>query len=347
MQPKKAGLIAVATGLGLATLVGFQPVLADQNGRPPPIKIGNPAPPPKSSAALPGNINQYLDAALKLPLNPKTFSWSAGMAPVLLEKSATHICLLTEVTGNFAGAGEHIVLRVNQTAPGGATWELTGTSGQPQLRASATCAAKSKFTPGMFGNGNAGFIFPPLSVDTGCGPVTHGTGANGDDFAFFVREVVGKFRGGGESLTVVPNGTTSMGMRVGACSGYAGGALLGLRFGGNGPDGKKGFGGAVKYQGPTGRTVQMGSATWQISDANYTPPINFGGGEQFKAAKPDKLIPVNQGLCGIVMVGGKLQGFGERVRVYQSGGYWVPEVSTAAANGDIHGAFRCIARDQR
>lgn len=342
------------------------PNALSQAGRPPPITSGTPTPSPtpapikigKPAASSAGtqslagtDMNKMIDAGLKLPLNPTTFSWSAGMGSVLMEKAATHICLLTEVTGNFAGAGEHIVLRVNQTAPGGWTWELSGTSGQPQLRATATCAKKDRFTPGMFSLSNVGAAFPPLSVETGCGPMVRASGMNGDGNAFFVREMVGKFRGGGESLTVVPNGTTSQGLRIGACSGNAGGALVGITMQKGGATGKDptamaGFGGALKYQGPGGRTVQTANATWVISDSMGESSL-FGGATFRAASTVNPLIPVNQGLCGIVMVGGKFQGYGERVAVKQSGGNWVPDVSTIAEGSSIYAAFRCIARDQR
>lgn len=350
---------SLTISLVAAVAVLAVPNARGQAGRPPPpsptpapapIKLGKPAT-SNANALANADMNKMIDAGLKLPLNPTTFSWSAGMGSVLMESSVTHICLLTEVTGNFAGPGEHIVLRVNQTAQGGARWELSGTSGQPQLRASATCARKDRFTPGIFSNSNVGAAFPPLSVDTGCGPVMHASGMNGDDNAFFIREMVGKFRGGGESLTVAPNGTTSSGLRVGACSGNAGGALLGITMRTGGATGNNqvemgGYGGALKYQGPGGRTVQTANATWVISDSMSSSSI-FGGATFRAASAVNPLIPVNQGLCGIVMVGGKFQGFGERVAVKQSGGNWVPDVSTIAEGSSIYGAFRCIARDQR
>lgn len=125
---------------------------APPGGRPPPIKIspsglstarpgGRALPPIK----LPNPNNAKFDAALAEPFAPQVFQWQAGAPPNVLVPAATHICLLTGISGDFAGSGERIALYVDNGAPGGPRWTLNGTSGQPQLRATATCVAKAKF----------------------------------------------------------------------------------------------------------------------------------------------------------------------------------------------------------
>jgi len=366
-------LLVVATALAGLAVALINPALAN-NGRPPPpstsstasdrpapIKIGQPTPTPTQtpikigppanaggggggggmpSGPLTGvDTNKMLDAALNMPLNPTTYTWAVGLGPVLMEPTATHICLLTEVTGNFAGPGEHILLGIDKKAAGGPRFTLSGTSGQKELKASATCARKDRFTPGMFSNNYVGYVELPLGVDTGCGPVQY-AGMGQDFSALFVREMVGKFRGGGERIDQGVHGNGTIGMRVSACSGNAGGAIGGVTFGNplSKTPASEGFGGTFKFYGPNGRTAQHSIATWtKTQESAY-----------FSAApQPVTLIPVNKGLCGIVMIGGKFQGFGEGVRISAVNGNWSAIVQTIADPGLVTAAFRCIARDQR
>lgn len=139
-------------------------------------------------------------------------------------------------------------------------------------------------------------------------------------------------------MGVDPKGT--IGMRVSACSGWAGGALGGVSFGNplSKTPASDGFGGVFKYYGPNGRTTQASIATWtKTQESAY-----------FSAAPvPVNLAPVDKALCGIVMIGGKFQGFGEGVRISPANGNWTAVVQTIADPGLVTAAFRCIARDQR
>lgn len=288
--------------------------------------------------------------ALKAPLKTTTFTWaSGGMASVTAEPVATHICLLTEVSGNFAGGGERITLDIDKSAPGGARWVIRGVSGQPALRASITCARKDQFTPGMWSPNNVRTGMLPLFLDTACGPTLHNA-FKGDDTAGFLREVVGKFRGGGEGLMLGAGTMGNTALHVAACSGYVGGSPMMLAFGGLGPDGKKGFGGVMKYYGANGRTTQIAEATMSYQETLAKLPwLDLGGGDRFTGQLAFPKIPVDKALCGIVAFGGKFEGYGERVSITPKGGVWVPDVASSAgrAGGVVAGSFRCIARDQR
>lgn len=304
---------------------------------------------PQSGLSL-MNGDKMIVEALKAPLKITSFSWAAGgMTVVPMEPVATHICLLTEVSGNFAGGGERVGIEVDNAAVGGPRWVIKGNSGQPALRASASCARKDQFTPGMWSPKNVRTGTLPIFIDKTCGPTPHNI-FKGDDTAGFVRDLAGRFRGGGEALMI---GTGAMGntaLHVAACSGYVGAGALMLSFGGLGPDGKKGFGGTIKYYGLNGRTTQIADATMSYQSGTGTPKSwSLFGGDIFVAASAPPTIPVDKALCGIVAIGGKFEGYGERVRITPVGGNWVPEVITGSSSsgGIVRGSFRCIARDQR
>jgi hypothetical protein len=378
-------MLVVATALtGLAVAL-IHPALA-QNGRPPPIKIGQPSPTPSASPTpikigkptptptqtpitigtksgggggggstgasggpLTGvDTNKMLNVALNMPLNPTTFSWAMGIGDVMMEPTKTHICLVTEITGNFAGA-EHVYMRIKKDAPGGPRYIIGGSGGQKELKISATCARNDRFTPGMFSDKNVGYVELPLGIDTGCGPVQY-AGMAQDNAGLFVREMAGKFRGGGEAVDMGVHANGTIGMRVSACSGWAGGAIGGVTFGNplSKTPASEGFGGTIKYYGKNGPTAQHALSTWLKTDKGPIGTSIFGGGDKFTTAGEDnKLIPANKALCGIVMISGKFQGFGEHVRVYIRDGYWQFDVQSLAEDSPVFGAVRCIARDQR
>lgn len=350
----------LAKVLLVSTLVASASIALGQNGRPPPIKIGQPAPPPPKQPQPPikigkpagpssnSDINKMLDVALNTPLKVTTFAWAVGIGDVQMEPTATHICLLTEVAGNFSGS-EHVYLRINKNAPGGPRYVLGGASKQAQLKAAATCARKDQFTPGMVSPKFMGFVELPVGIDSGCGPVQYG-GMVGDDSAVFIREMAGKFRGGNDGVDLGISSNGSVGMRTSACSGWAGGAVGGITFGGLGPESKWGFGGVVKYYGKNGRTTQTAVATWSVTAESSKPPLGgVFGGDIFTAAddRSKVMVPVNKALCGIVMIRGKFQGFGEFVRISAVNGNWKADSGTQAEPGLVNAAFRCIARDQR
>jgi hypothetical protein len=171
-----------------------------------------------------------------------------------------------------------------------------------------------------------------------------------DNAGLFVREMAGKFRGGGEAVDMGVHGNGTIGMRVSACSGWAGGAIGGVTFGNplSKTPASEGFGGTFKYYGKNGPTAQHALSTWLKTDKGPIGTSIFGGGDKFTSATEDnKLIPAEKALCGMVMISGKFQGFGEHVRVNIRDGYWQFDVQSLAEDSPVFGAVRCIARDQR
>lgn len=120
--------IVLATTMIAAGVAVFGSALAEPNGRPPPIKLGQPTPassqtpikigkpaptptPTPTTAKVDGEVlshldmNKMMDVALKLPLKPSIYQWQAGQPAVQLQPAKTHLCVLTGVSGNFRGAG--------------------------------------------------------------------------------------------------------------------------------------------------------------------------------------------------------------------------------------------------
>lgn len=311
-------------------------VLAEPNGCPPPIKLGKTEPPPKSAGALPGSMDQYLDAALKMPLNPIDFTWSVGQQQIFMAPADSQLCLLTKVAGRFAGAGEHVLLDQMKLPNGQVFWRLSGTSGQPQLSASAVCVKKDRFTPGMAGNEKVFAATQPNLMHQGCSSARRVFPMLGPDAAHFINDIAGKFDGSGEHVRASGNS-----LYVSACSGYVNGGALGVRLNGAGQ---------VKYYGAGGRTTVAAQATfrgWSQKQANWqsTQPA------QTWVQGATWLAPVDAALCGLVEVKGNFDGYGESVAIVRKahpGGqqYWKLEIENQAANL-VEANVRCIARDQR
>jgi len=329
-----------------------------QNGRPPPInnlpapiKIGK-DPAPKKTDGMANSIPseaQVFEYTLKQPLAAKSYQWTAGQPPIIMDPLSTHICLITGVGGNFAGAGERIVLDVDQGAAGGARWTLGGTSGQAQLRVTATCAAKTKFVPAVIGDGkffggtnNLTGQKLPHHMNGGCADHIANDGTEAPRNAHFIAEMAGRWRGAGERLAVTRQGKIGA-IQVNGCSGFVDGSLIALRTSGT-P--------AAKYQTKTARTSSEGLATFallkQNEKAGWSLPF-LPVGEPFQVANPDSdLVPYNSALCGFVYLSGKFQGYGEGVDIVAApNGYWRLTVSNAANGGYVSAAVRCFARDQR
>jgi hypothetical protein len=312
-----------------------------------PITIGKKQEPKKQGAdgqGIPSEA-QVFDWVLKQPLGAKEYKWAVGQPPQLLDPVQTHICLLTGVSGNFAGAGERVAVGVDNGAAGGPRWILSGTSGQAQLRATATCVEKMKFVPGVLSFDKMIAKKLPHHMNGACADHVAADGTGGMRYAHFISEMAGKWRGGGERLAAIslPQGGGVGAILVNGCSGFVDGALTAVAT-----DGIN----AAKYWTPSGRTATKANATYALMDAtdakkwsDYIP----GGGDKFMVVVPgQKLAPVDQAVCGIVSISGKFQGFGEYVDIVPEGGFWTFKIGNAAPYGGfINAAVRCLARDQR
>lgn len=355
-------LLLALPAAGLVLAVALAPAAAEPNGRPPPIKLGTPSPSPSPAPApikigkptpaptptptsagaqtLSGvDMNQMIDAGLKLKMQPQVFQWTFGQAPQQMAPVATHICLLTGVSGNFAGSGEHIVVQIDNAAAGGPRYTLSGTSGQAQLRASAVCVKKDRFTPGMLGNEKVTHAAQQFQLNSSCNDARFAIGNKGPEYAHFVRDMVGRFDSEDDRIrTVTTADSASTYMK--ACSGYVGGAASAIRMIGSGQ---------FKYYGPNGRTTSVSAATfnaWSTKQPNWQkvqPANTWVSGAYY-------LAPAEQALCGLTSLAGPFSGYGEGVEIVmvQRDGalWWAAQVGNLGV-GTVAMSARCIARDQR
>lgn len=365
------GLICVSVFAMPAIAQNGRPAPINHNGPPSsgqqPIKIGKPAPAspspkpirigePSSSTSNAGDspknkdtVDATYDWILKQPLEPEWFTWEVGQGPIELPAVATHLCVLTGVSGKFAGGGEKVQLVIDQGAVGGPRWRLNGQSGQPALRAAATCVKREKFVP-MAEHPNkvqvhafSERMFSECPPDTGL----LSTAPYAREAAF-LSTIGGKFAGGGEMLAVAVSAKSkSHVLRGEACSGAVIGAVTTF----SDPEIAE-----VKYRTQTARTNSQRAATFVQRDDQAAPTwfdSLMGTGVPFTSAGTEDLwlTPVDEAVCGLVSIRGKLQGYGEEVsiRLASNNGkmWWKLGAQTLAQGSFLEVGVRCLARDQR
>lgn len=281
------------------------------------------------------NTDAALDAGLKMPLEAKVYTWTAAQAEPILPPAKSFLCVLTGLTGNLAGGGEHLVLGVEANKPN-PNWTIMGTSGQPQLSATVTCVNKNRFTPGMLNPDAIGHSPGPYKLATTCNVERINTGYAGQSHALFIREVSGAWRGGGEQVRIV-----NADMMVGGCSGNVGASVVAFHFISGGP---------VKYLSPFGRAPLNKNSIMAMA---INQPNNTGSVSDLFSANVSSrsLVPYDKALCGFVSLSGKFQGYGESValvpRMVSGVKMWSLELKSAAVPTSLSAGVRCIARDQR
>lgn len=274
-----------------------------------------------------------LDAGLKVPIDARVYRWTAGQSEPILPPAGGFMCVLTGLSGNFAGGGEHIVLGIEADAKD-ARWTLMGTSGQAQLSAAVTCVPKNRFTPAMLDASSITQGPAPYLVSTSCNVRRTATTYPLATTALFLRELAGAWRGGGEQVRLAGSS-----MQVGGCSGHAGASM-----------GAIGFPGPVQYLSNVGRGPLSAAATMTMT---VSEPNNTGAAaDLFSASASGRaLVPYDRALCGFVGLAGKLQGYGESVsleaRMVSGIRMWWLDIKSAAKPSYLSASVRCIARDQR
>lgn len=269
--------------------------------------------------------DEALTKGLELDYPVTTFGWGSGSPPRQMEPVSSHICLISYVSGNFAGAAERVAIEVDGGSTKGPRWILTGTSGQSSLSIGAICVPKSAFTSGMLdANGIQQSRFPALENGS-CGikPTAYNPTPS---TALFIRSIAGRFRGGGEVVSVIDS--PGRGIGIGACSGYVGGALQSVAM--QGPE-------KVWYFSPGGRTTTRSIAT-------------FSGVATTQGAKYFDMVSTRKAICGLTSISGKFENGGDSVSLTtrQQGNKPVWAISLITKNGGyLAASFTCLARDQR
>jgi hypothetical protein len=321
-------------------LPGMDCIKKEEPKTPPPA-----AKPPEGKDSV-GDPAEIFKLILTQPLQPQNFTWEVGAPPTLLPKVETHICLLTEVSGDFRGAGERVQLLIDKGASGGARYVLRGDGASGYVRAAAICAGREKFVPIATKKNSAIAVSFPERTFTSCPPLslTMNKGSY-PKRALFVSVVGGKLNGGGEMVSAT-GGKGDERLRGAGCSGMV--------IGGVTSHGDQ-IWPLLRYRTQSSRTIDLKEATfWSSFNAPYTSAYEeFIGVQKLSAdGAPTWMVPVDEALCGLTMIAGKFNGYGEAVQIRaakNSDGrmWWQLDTTNETNGGTTVAGARCIARDQR
>ncbi|MDG2533849.1 hypothetical protein P6144_09350 [Sphingomonas sp. HITSZ_GF] len=281
---------------------------------------------------------------LAKPLQITEFSWSAGDPAAIGPPVSTHFCVLTRFSGKLAGEGEFINLYIDQAAAGGPRYMLGGRSGQAQLRLTAGCAARNQF---VLEEGKIPWIekISAVKSDSGCGAKSQTAGLF-SGLAPFLAGLGGRFAGEGENVmaTVGPNNAPLASIQ--ACSGKVSASVLGIGR----------LFAAPLYRTKTGRTKNPAAAVfvaWVKTTYTGSAWQNLTGDAKYMGTGPQYLVPADDALCGIAGIGGKFNGYGEKVELTQEAvngqRVWRALANRGPQASEPYVGFtvRCLARDQR
>ena len=284
---------------------------------------------------------------LAAPFQLVTYRWKNGSPAVVLPTVDKAMCLLTGVTGKFLGAGERVSLYQQN-----GRWMLGGTSGQKELAAEATCALKIHFLPAVVNPQAFTSKIYGNHTNGNCGDHIVKTDDDVNTRAYFITGIAGKFRGGGEMVSVFRDGSKSA-IKVNGCSGYVDGTLASF---GDLTTGKAFF---RNKKGERSLLFNGALTTFAATDSglpsqSFWCSIGLCGLDTrgtLEVFNPTILAPVEEALCGLVTISGKLQGYGEEVKIvqtdFQGSKWWALLVRENGEDAVLNGAARCLSRDQR
>ncbi len=250
------------------------------------------------------------------------------------------------MSGDFRGGGERVQLLVDKGASGGTRYVLRGDGASGYVRAVATCAGREKFVPISTKKNSAIAHSWPERTFTSCPPISLATSKGTfPGRAPFVSVVGGKLNGGGEMVSAT-GGKGDERLRGAGCSGLV---IGGIMSHGN-IDWMM-----VRYRTQSSRTTDLKAATfWSSFNAPYTSAYEeFIGVQKLSAdGAPTWMVPVDEALCGLTMIAGKFNGYGEAVQIRaakNSDGrmWWQLDTTNETNGGTTVAGARCIARDQR
>jgi hypothetical protein len=251
------------------------------------------------------------------------FRWTAPQARFAIRELSTYLCVLTRVSGAFAGGGESVVLSHDNDF-----WYIGGSSSPSFVSAEVYCFRRSGLTnpagasyvSDIFGTSSPGYPFNRC-----LGAVS--TPTWGGDSAFALTGLSGKFEGGGERIKAIqaPDLGASQ-LSAETCTtqpitafGYAFFFQPGI---------------PATFEGPSG----------ERGDASAIPQISAVGNNSYAV-----LAPVGQSFCYFTEIAGAFHGAGEAVQIRPERigavDYWV--LRTASQAGYIAASARCVSRDQR
>jgi hypothetical protein len=262
------------------------------------------------------------------------FHWNSDQPDVQLRPVRTHLCYLTEVTGNLDAQGAIAVHRdifdinvppsqfnhlSNDASP---NWKLSGwPSLSNSMSGDATCVPLADFTgpPGTtrkissYGYVSVDTSWPGCSSSTKVDMLPKGIG--------FISGVRGDFSGGGESIEIEPptfDHPRRLKIGTQTCALYEG---YGYSF----------------DVGVPGHT--------QISNFGFVKSVTAHSGQY----KKERLDTTRSSICYFTRISGSFDGHGERLRIFPAKDtdgveYWWLEAK--AEGGSAYGTASCIPYDQ-
>jgi hypothetical protein len=282
-----------------------------------------------TGGADPEGATEAANEAVGAPWEIGPLAWNQGDGVLPLRPLATHVCVLTRVTGRLGGGGESVALTHDDSF-----WYLNGSSQQSGVGAEAWCFPRSGITANDSSSGVSpefklsALNNPPLVSSRCLGALSRG--AYGGDSATAISKVQGQFNGGGElvSISQSTDTVTASLISASACS----------------PAGVTGS--AISFWfGPTKLAV-FSDPVGNHGTSTQIPELSASGNGGYAI-----LAPVGKSICYLTRVKGGFFGTGEfaQIRKERIGtiDYWVMRTGQGGASSYVAASARCYARDQR
>jgi hypothetical protein len=268
-----------------------------------------------------GEIEQAIDTGW----TSGPYTWWQGQSSKLLKPVATHVCVLSKVSGRFAGGSEGVWVRAYN-----GYWYLGGRSDEAGVNGEAWCFTKN----GFLASGTARWVsgeFQVATETTSCTSAAAWTWWG--DAATILTGVSGRLAGYGEKLFVVQSADpfTSSSLNIQSCqkpvyawahSFFAGAPSSGV---------------PARFYGPE----YTADTAWAASGTKYHEVI---------------MAPTGDAMCYLTYIAGDFDGSGEWARIYPvvSAGIerWALRVKgepyqSGSGPTPIRAKARCMRRDQR
>ena len=257
------------------------------------------------------------------------FQWAQGQPALALESANTHVCVLSGVSGHFAGTGEMVKVTIGANN----TWVLDGFSQQSGVSGEALCFPKAGFTGNSSAHLNSdeaiagAFSRGKHSPGGGCQQGQAALGV-GSDFAF-VEGMQGEMAGAGEFSAALqsPSQNTESLLRAQICT-------AGIY---------QTFGRFLRVNRVFTMPAQFVGSGGLTGDVNAVPEFSIGGN---LASDGVVMAPTDRAMCALTEVTGKFFGGGESVRIRAAGSVWVMMTAKGAGSNFVAAKARCFARNQ-
>jgi len=261
------------------------------------------------------------------------WTWSSNQRTRPLPPVASNVCVLTRVSGKFAGTGEAV-----QLTDDGTNWLLQGFSHQSGVSAEAYCFPRDKFV----GGGTRVSSEYALDVFTlnQCSGVFEESLYAADAFSFLTG-LQGRMQGSGEwehvQQALSPDIPSALQGHI--CSS---GTILNSEF-----EEFTAFARSFRVGAHTSRLALFSNRDGVPSDANTRPEYVAGGNVSSDVAV---LAPTSDAMCGLTSIQGAFAGDDESVQIrhefVRGAEHWVLRTTKGAGSNFVLAGARCYSRTQ-